>query len=143
MEDSIRSLFERYERFFMRSLAGEIGMGEADALYADAFIAASPAGALTGKNDDSFKKALADGYDHYRSIGTKAMRMRDIRVSPMDGNHCIAHVAWTAVYARRDRPDTEIDFDVHYLIQELDDGPRIFGWVSGDEQAVLKAHGIV
>lgn len=118
-------------------------MGEADALYADAFIAASPAGVLTGKNDDSFKKALADGHDHYRSIGTKAMRMRDIRVSPMDGNHSIAHVAWTAVYARRDRPDTEIDFDVHYLIQELDDGPRIFGWVSGDEQAVLKAHGIV
>jgi len=35
-----------------------------------------------------------------------------------------------------------IDFDVHYLVQKLDGDPKIFGWVSGDEQALLRKHGI-
>jgi hypothetical protein len=36
-----------------------------------------------------------------------------------------------------------IDFVTHYLVQMLHQQPKIFGWVSGDEQAVLKKHGIV
>jgi hypothetical protein len=51
-------------------------------------------------------------------------------------------VAWTGVYNRKEQPDIAIDFDVHYLVQKLDGDPRIFGWVSGDEQALLKKHGI-
>ncbi len=43
----------------------------------------------------------------------------------------------------RDRTDVAIDFDVHYLVQKLDDEPKIFGWVSGDEQALLRKHGII
>ena len=35
-----------------------------------------------------------------------------------------------------------IDFDVHYLVQKLDGEAKVFGWVSGDEQALLKKHGI-
>jgi hypothetical protein len=63
-------------------------------------------------------------------------------VSPIDEHHCIAHVAWAAIYARKEQPDLQIDFDVHYLVQKLDDSPKIFGWVSGDEQALIKKHGI-
>lgn len=36
-----------------------------------------------------------------------------------------------------------IDFDVHYLVQLLGGEPRVFAWVSGDEQALLREHGIV
>jgi hypothetical protein len=54
----------------------------------------------------------------------------------------MAHVAWTATYARKDKPDVAIDFDVHYLVQHLGGAPKIFGWISGDEEAVLKQHGI-
>jgi hypothetical protein len=39
--------------------------------------------------------------------------------------------------------DVTIDFDVHYLVQKLDAEPKIFGWVSGDEQALLRKYGIV
>ena len=55
----------------------------------------------------------------------------------------VAHVAWTATYARKDQSDTAIDFDVHYLVQALDGMPKVFGWVSGDEQAMLRKHGII
>lgn len=147
MEADVRKLFARYERFFERSLGGDIDMDEAAALYAPAFIAATPAGVMTGTNDDRFRRALADGYAHYRAIGTKGMRIRAVRLSPIDEHHCVAHVAWTATYARKDGPeggpDVAIDFDVHYLVRTQDGDARVFGWVAGDEQALMKKHGIV
>jgi hypothetical protein len=143
MEHSVRSFFERYERFFNQSLAGDMDVDEVDSLYASAFIAASPAGVMVGKNDDQLKKVMVQGYAHYRMIGTKEMRIRSIRLSPIDEHHCVAHVAWTATYARQDQADVAIDFDVHYFVQQLDGEPKVFGWVSGDEQALLKQHGII
>lgn len=143
MDDSVRELFERYERFFAQSLAGDIDVDEMQSLYAPEFIAASPAGVATGKNDEQLTKAMADGYAYYRAIGTKEMRIRHLRTSPIDERHCVAHVAWTATYARKDQPDIVIDFDVHYLVQKLEDEPKVFGWVSGDEQALLKEYGII
>ena len=143
MELAVRKLFERYERFFNRSLHGDMDMDEMVSLYASDFIAASPAGVMAGKNDDELKEAMAQGYAHYRAIGTKEMRIRDVRLSQVDELHCVAHVAWTATYARKDRADTNIDFDVHYLVQTLGGKAKVFGWISGDEQALLKKHGIV
>ncbi|MDF2621981.1 MAG: hypothetical protein K0S00_4640 [Xanthobacteraceae bacterium] len=143
MEATVRKFFERYESSFNRALGGDMDMDEVAALYASAFIAASPAGVTTGRNDEHLKQAMAQGYERYRAMGTKEMRMRHVRVSPMDDHHCVAHVAWTATYARKDRPDVAIDFDVHYLVQALDGEPKVFGWVSGDEQALLRKHGIL
>lgn len=143
MENSVRKLFERYEKFFRKSLGGDIDMDEVASLYASEFIVASPAGVMTGKNDDQLKQAMTRGYAHYRAIGTKEMRIRDLRISPMDDHHCVAHVAWTATYGRKNQPDIAIDFDVHYLVQKLNGEPKVFGWVSGDEQPLLEQHGIV
>jgi hypothetical protein len=143
MEASVRKFFEQYERVFNQSLRDETDMDEVAALYASAFIAASPAGVMTGKNDDQLKQVMAQGYAHYREMGTKQMRLRDLRLSSIDELHCLAHVGWSASYSRPRQPDVTIDFDVHYLIQKLGDEPKVFGWVAGDEQALLKEHGII
>lgn len=143
METSVRKLFERYERVFKRSLSGDMDMDEAAALYAAEFIAATPAGVRTGKNDDRLKEIMVRGYARERAVGMKDMAIRHVRLSPIDDRHCVAHVAWTATYARSDRPDVAIDFDVHYFVQTLDGEPKVFGWVSGDEQALLRTHGIL
>jgi len=143
MESAVRKLFLRYEGLFNRSLGGDVDMDEVASLYASEFIGAAPAGVMTGKNDDQFRQVMAQGYAHYRAMGTTEMRIRDIRLSPIDEHHCVAHVAWTATYARKDQPSLAIDFDVHYFVQKLDGDAKVFGWVSGDEQALLKQHGIV
>ncbi len=143
MESAVRKLFERYANFFNRSLGGDVDMEEVSSLYTSEFIGAAPAGVKTGKNDEQFKQILAQGYAHYRAIGTKEMRIRNVVLSPIDEHHCVAHVTWTAVYARKDQPDVAIDFDVHYLVQKLDGEPKVFGWVSGDEQTLLREHGII
>ena len=143
MDTAVRKLFKRYERSFNRSLGGDMDLDETASLYASDFIAASPAGVTTGKNGEELKQAMAQGFARYRAMGTKQMRIRDLAISALDEHHCVAHVGWTAVYARQDRPDTAIEFDVHYLVQKLDGEPKVFGWVSGDEQALLRKHGIV
>lgn len=93
METSVKNLFERYERFFKQSLGGDIDMDAVASFYAPEFIAASPAGVMTGKNNEQLKKVMAQGYARYRAIGTKEMRIRNIRIAPMDEHHCVAHVA--------------------------------------------------
>jgi hypothetical protein len=143
MERSVRKFFERYESFFNQSLGGDMDFDAIATLYASEFIAASPAGVLTGKNDDQLKQVMSQGYARYRAMGTKEIRMRNVRLSPIDDQHCVAHVAWTATYTRKDQPDVAIDFDVHYFVQKLDGEPKVFGWVSGDEQALLRKYGII
>ena len=143
MEKSVRELFERYEKLFRRALGGEADMDEVVSSYAAAFVAASPAGINVGRNDEQLKQVMRQGFENYRRIGTKDMRLRNVRITPVDEHHCLAHVAWTGIYDKGGEPDISIDFAVHYLVQQLQDAPKIFGWISGDEQAVLKQHGIL
>ena len=80
-KDTLEQFFERYERFFMQSLDGKIDGSEMAELYAPEFIAASPAGVMAGKNDDDFRQVLSAGYEQYRQIGTKGMRVRGVEMT--------------------------------------------------------------
>jgi hypothetical protein len=142
-EKRVREFFERYQDFFRQGLKGKADMEQVASSYATAFIAASPAGVNVGQNDEQLRQVMWQGFERYRQIGTKDMTLRAVRIDPIDEHHCVAHVAWTATYDRGAAPDARIDFDVHYFMQQLDGEPRIFGWVSGDEQALLRQHGIL
>ncbi len=141
--NSIKEFFLRYERFFTQSLDGDMDISEISSLYAKEFIAASPAGVVSGKNDHQFHQVLMKGYEEYRQIGTEGMTVRSVKTSPIDELHCIAHVAWTAIYSTVENQNISIDFEVHYLMQNLDGKPQIFGWIAGDEQKLLKEYGII
>ncbi|MGX6978383.1 nuclear transport factor 2 family protein [Vagococcus elongatus] len=141
--ESIREFFLRYEQFFMQSLDGDVDVDEISSLYAQEFIAASPMGTMSGKNDHQFQQALVQGYEQYRQIGTKKMTVRSVKTSPIDELHCVAHVAWTATYATAEKSNIAIDFEVHYLMQELGGKLQIFGWIAGDEQKLLKDYGVI
>lgn len=142
MEASVRELFERYERLFNQALGGDVDVREVASLYASSFIAATPAGVMTGRNNDQLKQVMSQGYARYRAMGTKQMRIRAVRVSPLDEHHSVVQVEWTGTYARKNQPDVAIDFDVHYFVRTADGRSKVFGWVSGDEQALLSQHGI-
>lgn len=139
----IKTVFQRYEQFFMQSLNGELDDTVMSELYASEFIAASPLGVLTGKNDTNFQQALSEGYEQYRKIGTKEMRVRDVEMLPIDDLHCVADVAWTASYEVANGQQVNIDFNVHYLMQNLNGKLRVFGWISGNEQELLKEYGVL
>ena len=141
METATRALFDRYQALFAQGLAGEVDPAAQADLYAAEMIAASPLGVRAGKNDAGMAAAMAQGYAYYRAIGTRAMHIRALHLPPIDGLHCLAHVGWRAHYQRPDLPETVVDFEVHYLVR-VQDQARVFGWISGDEQAALKQHGI-
>lgn len=61
MDEAVRNLFERYQTFFKRSLADDFDRGEVANLYASEFIAASPAGVMAGKNDETLIRAMVRG----------------------------------------------------------------------------------
>ena len=142
-KDSLKQFFQRCEQFFMQSLDGELDDTVMSELYASEFIAASPLGVLTGKNDTNFQQALSEGYEQYRKIGTKEMRVRDVEMLPIDDLHCVADVAWTASYEVANGQQVNIDFNVHYLMQNLNGKLRVFGWISGNEQEPLKEYGVL
>ena len=142
-KDMLEKFFQRYGHFFMKSLGGEIDGDEMAELYAPEFIAASPIGVRVGKNNAEFREALSGGYAQYRKLGTKGMRVRGVEMLPMDALHCVAKVAWTASYEVASKQQVDIDFDVYYLMQERNGKLRIFGWISGNEQELLKEYGVV
>jgi hypothetical protein len=143
MERTVRDLFQRYEGLFRQGLEGGADMDEVASLYALDIVGASPAGVMSAKNDAHFRQTMAQGYAHYRETGVRLMQIRQVRISEIDEFHCIAHVGWTATYARKDLSETTLDFDVHYFVQVRGGAAKVFGWVSGDEEALLKQHGIV
>lgn len=67
-KEQVEKFFQKYEQFFMQSLSGNVIFDEITELYAPEFIAASPMGVMTGKNDIDFQKALSYGYEQYRKM---------------------------------------------------------------------------
>jgi hypothetical protein len=69
--------------------------------------------------------------------------VRGLRISSIDKEHCVVYVARMTTYARKDQLGLAIDFEVHYFVRGRGSKPIVFGWVSGDEQAVLKQRGLM
>ncbi|XUY30584.1 nuclear transport factor 2 family protein (plasmid) [Agrobacterium sp. rho-8.1] len=142
MKEEIEALFDRYTREFNNAVAGQPNMDALADQYSEAFIGAAPAGVMVSKNDDDFKKSMSAGFDYQRKIGTRQMRLRGIRIHPIDGLHALATVDWTAVYEAKGETKT-IDFVNDYLVRVVDGTAKVFGWITGDEQAEMKKHGII
>jgi hypothetical protein len=142
MQQSIADLFERYERQTNAGLDGKPDLKAIGDLYTDAFLGASPLGIMTGKKDDEFMKVMAAGFAHNREIGTQRMDVLTVRVEPIDALHALAHVDWRATYNVQGTKKT-IDFTNVYLTRVENGRARVFGWITGDEDAELRKQGIV
>ncbi|MGY4288105.1 hypothetical protein ACVWXO_007325 [Bradyrhizobium sp. LM2.7] len=87
MENNVKQLFERYEKLFRMTLTGEVDMDKVASSYT----------VSVGQNDEHLKQVMQQGFENYRRIGTKDMRLRNVRIAPIDEHHCLAHMAWTAI----------------------------------------------
>ena len=141
MEQAVRQLFERYEGHFNAGLKGEVDLPAVAALYADSFIAASPSGLFAGKNDEEFKKVTVQGFKHYRETGVQQMMVSDLHVSVIDELHGLARVEWSATYKVKGA-EKIIAFTNVYLVRLEGAAAKVFGWITGDEEALLRQHGI-
>ncbi|MDD1657151.1 MAG: hypothetical protein LUQ41_01660 [Methanomicrobiales archaeon] len=141
----------RMERFFAGYAARfNQGLGNAPvvdvegtaAAFADCFVAANPQGVHCGKNDDAFRAVIPQGAEFYRRTGMTSMAVTSLQVTELDGFHTMVKVRWDSRYRRTDGREEQMEFDVIYLVQTLGETPRIFAYITGDEEKALREKGL-
>ena len=143
MQARIEQFFTDYVACFNRALGPDPDLEGIRAAFAPCFVSASPVQVTCGENNASFTNALRQGYEFYRSIGTRGIRLREVHVTPIDDCHAMATVGYGSTYQRTDLEPTDIDFEVTYLLHFDGDTPLIFAFVVGDEMAALRKAGVV
>ncbi len=143
MPHNIPAFFESYANLYNRALAGENVFGDIAARFSPRFIAAGPDGVSTGRQDAAFRRLLAKGYAFYRSIGTRKMTAKRVETTRIDANHVMSKVYYCADYRKPDGSDIKLEFDVTYFLDVSTTKPKIFGFVSGDEMALYREHGLL
>ena len=111
--------------------------------FAPYFVEASPVGVHGGKNNWLFKMMIPRGFAFYKKIGTKSMKITALDITPLDDHHAMAKVHWDSHYLKKDGKQEQIEFDNLYFLQILAEKPRIFAYITGDEQKILKEHGLI
>lgn len=140
-------------RDFFRAYAGRTNEALADpprvdvagvrGAFADYFVGADPEGVHGGRNGLLFRLMLRWGFRAYRRLGTKAVDLAGLEVTSLDDFHALARVEWVARYDGRRGDGEDIAFTNLYLLQIRDGEARIFAYITPDEQAALKAHGLI
>ena len=110
--------------------------------FADCFIESSPLGVQCGKNDDGLLKKIKEGFDFYKGIGSQAMNIVSKDITLLDDFHAMVKVYWRYAYVNDNKPGT-IDFHVVYFLTLVNNEIKIFAYITGDEQKVLKERGLI
>lgn len=139
----IEDFFDRYKTLFNGAVDGKENLGGIKELYSGEFIAATPHGVHTGKVDEEFESTMSKGYERYRALGTKSMEVAGIDIQDIDDTHCLARVRWNSTYQKPDDGEIHVPFEVSYLLEQQGNDLKVFGWVTGDEEALLKANGVL
>lgn len=141
---AIDRFFKDYEKGFQDSLSGApVDADKVAAGFAEYFIEASPKGVMGAANDKQFKESIPRGYEYYKSVGTKSMKVAAKTVTLLDEWHAMVKIHWASEYLRKDGENVSIDFDVIYFLQKIGDAPKIFAFIAGDEQKVMQENGLL
>jgi hypothetical protein len=143
VDQKLKEFFREYEARFNKAMAGAIDTEATANAFASCFIGANPLGVNCGKNDDQFRLMIPQGYEFYRNIGTKSMKIISLEITSLDNYHSMAKVHWQAIYNKKDKSKESIEFDVIYFVQTINDQLKIFAYITGDEQGVLRERGLI
>jgi hypothetical protein len=143
MEKNIHHFFAAYEKRFNDALKGETDVEGTARAFAVCFIEASPRGITCGSNDQEFRKKIPQGIEFYKKIGTRSIEIVSQEVTTLDDYHYMVKIHWNAGYKNKDNSDLCIEFDVIYFLQGFNNELKIFAWITGDEEAVLRKHGLM
>jgi len=141
----VQEFFSDYEARFNRALGptSEEDVEATAGAFAACFVAANPTGVYCGRNDQQFRAAIPQGNQYYRNIGMKSVHISAMELTELDQQHMLAKVFWDSFYEKPDGKPVEIAFAVIYLLQINGQQPRIFAYITGDEQLALQEHGLL
>jgi len=111
--------------------------------YAPYMVGSSPKGVFGAANDDALRKALPQSFAHYRAVGGTSMKATHIAVTPLDALHAIAHVDWDFAYTNKAGESGHVTFRNLYFVTIASGEPKIFAYITPDEEAAMEEHGLV
>ena len=141
----LNNFFNLYADRFNKAIKSETPDIEGTAKsFSGCFIAANPLGVTCGNNNEDFKVAMSQGYAFYKSVGVTTMDIISMETTILDGFHEMTKIRWKCVYAKKtDNSKGSIEFENFYFTQTKENEHKIFAYITGDEQAVLKANGLI
>lgn len=141
---STEEFMRRYGALMDEGVRSGVAKGEElAAMFAEYCVASSPAGVFGATVDGGFGRTVSDGVANYKRMGGTAFVMESVAVEPVNELHDLARVGWRFDYTRpADGQSGTIRFENIYFVSRTGTGPRIFAWVTPDEQAALKEHGL-
>lgn len=114
------------------------------ASFAPYLVESSPQGVMGGANDAEFRKLIGQGFAKYREVGGTAMRVAGVKVTELDAANVMATVDWEFDYNRRsDGKSGTVGFTNRYFLNLAGDAPKIFAFITPDEQQAMKDHGLI
>ena len=142
----IEEFFSAYEENFNHAILNDKAdmnlIEEITGSFANCFVESSPLGVVCGKNDSQFLERISQGFDLYKSIGTRGMNIISKDVTLLDDLHAIVKIYWRYSYAKENNKGT-IDFNTFYLVNSIDSQVKIVAYVTGDEMKALREKGLV
>ncbi|MBD3582404.1 hypothetical protein [Flavobacterium selenitireducens] len=70
------------------------------------------------------------------------MKVKHIETNPVGANFVQVTVSWAARYAKK--ADTEIAFDIHYVLNMAGENPKIMMYISEvDQEALMRQNGLL
>ncbi|HEU5291407.1 MAG TPA: hypothetical protein VFU05_12235 [Cyclobacteriaceae bacterium] len=105
-------------------------------------VGANPFGVFGGSNSDAFKNSILEGVKSYKKMGIISMNIQSTEVTMLNEFHAMVKVNWKSFYEKNGKTG-EIPFENIYLIQLLNNIPRIFAFITGDEQTELRKHNLI
>lgn len=142
--EQIDRFFDAYAARFNRALLGEkVNPKEVSASFADFFVEAGPQGVIGGKNGWQFRRRIPKGFARYRKMGIKSMHIQGKNITLLDDLHAMTTIRWQSLYDRKDATTAAITFSVTYFLQQKNGNCKIFAYLVGDEEKLLKEHGLI
>ena len=144
VDQKIRDFFSLYEKRFNEGLDGKTDLETAEE-FADCFIAADPHGVRCYRNGAGLMQSIPTEYEFYKNIGITSVKIVSQNITPVDDNHFMIRIHWVSMYKSKKMNEAEdqIEFDVIYLLQYVREQLKIFAYITGDEQAILKEKGLI
>lgn len=145
LETKVRALFDAYGKRADDALHTP-PVEDVDGLvssFAEFFVESSPKGVAGGANDERFRASIPQGYARYRDVGGKHLTIKGLKVIPLDHCHAVADVDWDFAYTNRAGESGHVTFTNFYFVTTASGSPKIFAYVTPDEEQAMAEHGLV
>jgi hypothetical protein len=129
---NVRAFFEEYAIASLHGKPKDVAL-----YYSNNFMVATKQEAKSFVNDEKFLEWLEGIFTFNKKSGLQEMKVIEVSSTDIGQYHINATVTWGAKFLKK--PDEQIQFDIHYLLNCFDEQFKIILYISEEDQEELMA----